>query len=291
MDLRHVEVLAAVVEHGSISAAARALGLPKSSISRAVSLLEASVGSRLLQRLTRGISLTETGSAFFEKAARGLEALAEAREEVASRTAEMAGRVRVTAPPDVGAWLLAPVIAAFAAEHPKVQVECELQSRVLGLAEGGFDLALRARGVADESLVARKLRPIRFGLYASRAYLDAHGAPRRPSDLARHRCVLFRGASGRASWALHGPKGAQTVAVSGVISGDEFVYLREAVAAGAGIGLLPEFVAHCAGHKPIERVLPRFDSPIQPLFLVYPSGRYLPRRVAALRDTLLRELG
>jgi DNA-binding transcriptional LysR family regulator len=291
MDLHRVEIFARVVEERGITAAAKSLRLPKSSVSRAVTLLEGEIGARLLRRSTRGIALTEAGNAFYAKAAQGLAALGEAREEVAALQAEICGRVRVTAPPDIGAWMLAPLVAQFTAEHPNVVVESELTNRVVDLAEERFDLAIRARDVDDESLVARRLPPLAFALYASRGYLDAHGTPRKPAELARHRCVLFRGTGGRAQWTLVGTKRSETVEVRGAVTADDFVYARESVAAGAGIGLLPEFVASAAGRTRLERVLPTYGSPGAPVFLVYPAGRYLPRRVAALRDALLAGFG
>lgn len=291
MDLHRVEIFARVVEERGITAAAKSLRLPKSSVSRAVTLLEGEIGARLLQRSTRGIALTEAGTAFYAKAAQGLAALGEAREEVASLQAEVCGRVRITAPADIGAWMLAPLVAAFVEKHPRVIVESELTNRVVDFAEERFDLAIRARDVDDDSLVARRLPPLSFALYASRSYLDAHGTPRKPAELARHRCVLFRGAGGRAEWTLVGPKRTETVEVRGAMTTDDFVFARESVAAGAGIGLLPEFVASCAGRTRLERVLPAYGSPGAPVFLVYPAGRYLPRRVAAFRDALLMGFG
>lgn len=292
MDLNRVAILVRVVEEGGFTAAAKALGLPKSSVSRAVALLEAEVGARLLRRSTRKIALTEAGAAFYERASRGLAAVAEAREVVVDLEARLRGPIRITSPVDAGVWMLAPVVAAFAAQHPEVNVEVVLTGRVVDLVEEGFDLALRAGPVRDETLVARRLPPIESALYASAEYLAAHGAPARVADLAAHRCVLFRATRGRAVWTLTGPDGAEErVEVSGPVSADDFSFAARAVAAGAGIGLVPSFIAIGDRDARLERVLPGHFAAGAPVHLVYPSTRYVPRRVAAFRDFALAALG
>lgn len=288
MDLHRVAIFVKVVDEGGFTAAARAIGLPKSSVSRAVSLLEAELGARLLRRSTRSISVTEAGAAFYERATRGLSMLEEAREAVVELEADIRGPIRITAPVDAGIWMLAPIVASFIERHPAVQLDVVLTGRVIDLVEEGFDLALRAGPIRDERLVAKKLPTLGFALYASRAYLERHGAPSRVTDLAKHRCVLFRAPRGKMSWTLSGPSGEQTVEVSGPASADDYSFAVQLVAAGAGIGLLPMPVAERAGG--VERVLPRYGAPGGLLHLVHASGRYLPRRVAALRDHIVTEM-
>jgi DNA-binding transcriptional LysR family regulator len=290
MDLHRVSIFVRVVQEGGFTSAAKALSLPKSSVSRAVALLEQEIGARLLRRSTRSIALTEAGTAFFERATQGLAALEEAREAVVSLETEMRGRIRITAPPDAGSWMLSPLIAVFVERHPLVLVEAVLTSRVVELAEEGFDLALRAGPLHDESLVARALPRLDFGIYASAEYLAQHGTPRTVDQLASHRCVLFRAPRGHATWALTGPRGTDTVEVRGPIATDDFTFALESVARGAGIGLLPRFLAERCGGPRVERVLPRYTAPGAGVNIVYPAGRYVPRRVAALRDFLVSEL-
>lgn len=290
MDLNRVAIFVSVVEHGGFTAAAKALSLPKSSVSRAVALLEQELGARLLRRSTRSIALTEAGRAFHERAADGLASVEEAREAVADLESEIRGSIRVTAAVDGGVWLLAPLIAAFTTRHPKVVVDVLLTSRVLDMVEERIDLALRAGVLRDDTLVAKKLPAIDFALYASGPYLSEHGTPRRTADLAAHRCVVFRAPRGRTTWTLTGPSGPETVEVAGAVSTDDFAFALESVASGAGIGLLPRFVAERGGRGRIERILSRHIAPGAPVHLVYPAGRFLPLRVAALRDFLVAEL-
>ncbi|UJR78573.1 LysR family transcriptional regulator [Sandaracinus amylolyticus] len=285
MDLHRVAIFVKVVDERGFTAAARALDLPKSSVSRAVALLEQELGARLLRRSTRTVALTEAGAAFYERASRGLAAIAEAREVVVDLEATLSGPIRVTTAVDAGVWLLAPIIGAFIAQHPDVLVDVVLTGRVVDLVEEGIDLALRAGPIRDDTLVARRLPAVDFALVASRAYLDAHGAPKRVADLARHRCVLFRGVHGRATWTLEGPRGEESLEVRGAVNADDFTFAHHAVAAGAGIGLLPAFVGITGGD--VVRVLPKHSAPGAPFHLVYPSARYVPRRVAMFRDFLL----
>ena len=290
MDLRRVSIFARVVEERGFTATARALGLPKSSVSRAVTLLEQEVGTRLLRRSTRGVSLTDAGDVFYAKVALGLAALDEAREDLVALEKELRGRIRISAPPDMAAWMLAPIVARFLEQHPAVVVETELTVRNVDLVEERFDLALRASGVDDLSLAAKKLPPIERALYASPAYLARHGHPRRPADLARHRCVLFQARTDRTTWILKGPKTTEHVEVNGCLTTNDYVFAFETTANAAGIALLPRFVADRGGHGRVVRVLPNYVSPGLELHLVHPAGRYLPRRVAALRDLFMSEL-
>jgi DNA-binding transcriptional LysR family regulator len=289
-DLNRVGVFLKVVEEGGFTRAAKALGLPKSSVSRSVALLEQELRTRLLRRTSRSVAPTEAGTAFYEKAARGMALLGEAREAVVELDAELRGPIRITTAVDLAVWRLAPVVAEFVARHPAVLIDVVLTGRTVDLVEEGFDFALRLGQLRDESLVARKLPAAEFALYAAPAYLEQHGVPRRVADLARHRCVLFRAVRGRATWSLRTARGAEeTVEVQGSINFDDFSFATQTVLSGAGIGLLPAFVAQAAGGERLSRVLPRYYWAGGPVQLVYPAERYMPRRCAVFRDFLLEQ--
>ncbi|MGK3995849.1 LysR family transcriptional regulator [Sorangium sp. So ce1024] len=291
MDLNRISVFVRVVDEQGFTAAARALGLPKSSVSRSVALLEEALGARLLHRSTRSVRLTEAGAAFYERASRGVATLEEAAAMVADLQGVVRGTVRITAPVDVGISMLEPAVARFVKRHPAVRVDVVLTGRVVDLVEEGFDLALRAGPVRDGSLIARKIGQIEDALYASPRYLERAGVPARLADLAAHRCVLFREPRGRAAWTLQGPAGDETVEVQGSLTVDELSFARRAVLAGVGVGLLPAFLcARDVARGRLVRVLPSHLASGAPLHLVYPSARYLPHRVAALRDLLVEAL-
>lgn len=167
VDLNRIAVFARVVEAGSFTAAAAALGLRKSSVSRSVAALEAELGIRLLQRTTRKLSVTDAGRAYYDRARDALAGLDEARQAVSSLGAEPRGLVRVTAPVDL-AGDLAAVTSAFLRAHPDVRIEMLLTARYVDLVKEGFDLAVRAGALTDSSLLARKLGDADLGLFASR---------------------------------------------------------------------------------------------------------------------------
>jgi DNA-binding transcriptional LysR family regulator len=292
MDLNRAATFVKVVDEGGFTAAARALRVPKSSVSRAVALFEEELGVLLLRRSTRKVELTEAGRLFYDSASRALSGLEEAQAAVTDLQGTLRGTVRVTAPADAGVWILGPVVARFVERHPCVHVDVVLTGRIVDLVAEGIDFALRAAKVVDANLVARKLVPRDAGLYAAPSYLARRPAPERIADLAGHDCVLFRAERGRAEWVLSGPNGEESVEVHGRITVDDFVFVQLATRLGLGVALMPKFL----GDPSVERgelvaVLPGYFGPRGLWHLVYPSGRYLPRRAAAFRDHVLAELG
>ncbi|WP_437578325.1 LysR family transcriptional regulator [Sorangium sp. So ce887] len=291
MDLNRIAVFVRVVDEQGFTAAARVLGLPKSSVSRSVALLEQALGARLLHRSTRSVRLTEAGAAFYERASRGVASLEEAAAMAADLEAVVRGTIRITAPVDVGVAMLEPAIARFVRRHPAVRIDVVLTGRVVDLVEEGFDLALRAGPLRDGSVIARKIGQVEVALYASPRYLERAGVPGSLGDLAAHRCVLFRATRGRAAWTLQGPAGDETVEVEGPLAVDELSFARRAVLAGVGIGLLPAVLcAREVARGRLVRVLPSHVASGAPLHLVYPSARYLPHRIATFRDFLVEAL-
>ncbi len=290
MDLNRIAVFARVVDAGSFTAAAVALGVRKSSVSRSVAALEAELGIRLLQRTTRRLALTDAGRAYYDRARDALAALDEAQNAVSSLGTEPRGHVRVTAPVDF-AGDLAAVTTAFARAYPAVRVEVSLTPRVVDLVKEGFDLAVRAGPLTDSSLLSRKLGESELGLFASPAYLDAAGRPRRLADVARYECILHRSGSGAATWRLTGPRGEEEVVAKGRVDTDEFAFVRSMVLAGFGIALAPLTLFRAlVDTGEVERVLPRFARRSAPVHVVWPSRRFEPAAVALFRDALMKEL-
>ena len=200
-ELDDLRAFVGVVEAGGFSRAAARLGLAKSIVSRRVARLEASLGgARLLARTTRGVSPTEAGAAFHARCVRVLAELDEAREEVAGREAELVGTLRLAAPLSFGIAHLAPALARFAAEHPRLALDVAYSDRMVDLVAERFDAAVRIGALVDSSLVARRLAPVRLVAVASPAYLERRGVPETPADLARHDCLVYSaGAEGTAA--------------------------------------------------------------------------------------------
>jgi len=291
MDLNRAELFVRVVEAGSFTAAARQLELPKSSVSRGVAALEQDLGVRLLQRTTRRLSLTDAGRVYFETASQAISGLREAESALSRLQEEPRGTLRVTASLDIGVMLLAPVVAQFVSRYPAVRVDTMLTPRNVDLVQEGVDLALRAGRLADNTLVARPVGLLRAGLFAAPEYLKRHGRPQSVAELRDHRCLTFRAGGGVTQWELIGPAGTERVEVTGAINADGFEFLYEMVARGLGIGLLPLYLCpRLSGRAGLARILPEYATTGAPLHVVYPSARFLPKRVTLLRDMLLEAL-
>ena len=266
----------AVVAHGGFSAAARALGVPKSSLSKRVSALESQLGATLLARSTRAVTVTAAGRSLAEGAGPALRALDEAVRAVREDAVTPHGRVRITAPVVFGDELLAPLLAPLLAAHPRVQLELLLVDRRVDLLAEGVDIALRAGPMVDSSLVVRRLGPARSGLVASPAYLAAHPAPRLPRDLARHDLCLFATTlpPPPRRLTLHGPRGAVSLDVAPRLVCTSQVSLRRAALDGAGIALLPWYLARTALRQgALVEVLPRYGGAAGELQMLTLPGR------------------
>jgi DNA-binding transcriptional LysR family regulator len=291
MDYNDVPLFIRVVENGSFTKAAEALGVQKSSVSRSLGRLEDELGVRLLQRTTRQLALTDAGQAFYERVRSALSGLDEAAATVRDLGSKPRGVIRMTAPSDTDAFGIAESIAEFVRRYPDVRVELMLTGRVVDLVAEGFDLALRAGPLIDSSLITRSIGTTDLVLLAAPAYLKRRGRPQSLSDLAKHDCVLFRGRNGSALWTLLGPSGSHDVEVKGQISSDQMSFALRACVAGAGIGLIPPALAREAvQRKELEVVLPGYHVAGTPLHLVLPSSTFIPARVALLRDHLIEHV-
>jgi DNA-binding transcriptional LysR family regulator len=290
MDLNLLTVFEAVARTRSFSAAARELGIPKSSASRAVARLEAELGVQLLFRTTRQVSPSAAGTALQDRAAPLLRSLKATLGELPEREEQPSGTLRVTAPVDLGVLFLAEVVTRYVARYPAVTVDLNLTGRVVDLVGEGFDLALRvARSLRDSTLVVRKAATLSTRLYASPVYLARRGAPRTEADLAEHDWVVFR--TGPQKLPVASPREAVGVAPRARIVCDDLLFVRDAVRAGAGIAVLPTFYAEpdvLAGT--LVRVLPRFEQQSATLHIVTPAARHVPRKVTAFRDLALEML-
>ncbi len=291
MDLNLIATFIRVVEKGSFAAAAKSLNLPPSSVSRAVARLEEQLGVRLLERTTRALALSEEGRAFFERARCALEDLDAVTAAVSDRGRTAAGSVRVTMPPDVGTLLLADAIGRLVERHPSIRLEVSLSNRKEDLIADGFDLALRVGPLADSSLMSRKVATISGLAVAAPSYVERHGLPRAPTDLGAHHCVLFRRGPMTAVWDLLGPDGTIEIPVRGAIEVDDMTFAYRAAVAGAGLTMLPSFIALPAVERgELVRVLPGYRFAPVSMYLVTPSSRLPAARVVAVRDFLIEEL-
>ncbi len=287
-----VRSLVLAVELGSLSEAGRRLGLTPSAVSKQLTRLEAALGARLLERTTRRVRPTAAGLGLAQRAQPLFEAFEDAGAAVRDLQTEVRGRVRVSAARALGRLCVVPIVGRLLAAHPELDVDVVLDARRLDLIEDGIDLAVREGPMADSSLTARKLGSAAVGLYAAPSYLTRHGRPRTLEDLRRHD-LLAVPPSGPASdlGALRGRDGRKLGLVPRVRVND-LLALGDLAESGAGVAVLPDYVAAPAlARRALVRVLARTTLTRIPVHAVYPSRRYLPRRVqvvlAALADAPL----
>jgi len=270
----------AVAENGSISAAARKLAAPKSSVSRAVSSLEQALGVQLLHRTTREAQLTTAGTAFYEQARPVLAAFRELTGSLPEQEAQPSGTLRITAPIDMALTFLTGSFAQFLLRYPSVNLDVRPSNRVTDLASEGFDAALRvAPKLKDSTLIARRLGTVDLGIFGAPNYIVQFGAPRSLADCAKHRWVSFSGLS-RLPGELRSPSSLR-------VSTDDLLFAHAMIRTSTGLGVLPGYLAHddvLAGR--LVRVLPRWKQTVGSLFFVHPPAQHLPRKVTALRDYL-----
>ena len=284
IDLALVPTFVEVVRHGSFTKAARALGLPKSTVSRHVSKLEAQLDTPLLVRTTRHVRLTEGGERFFRRVSHIVESVDEAVREVSEHSDIARGVLRITVPPDYDQ--IAPMVASFSGQHPELTIDINVSGETVDLVREGYDLAIRAGRLRDSTLVARRLQTVEFQVFGSRTYLERRGTPAAIAQLADHSCVLFRPTHGVRRWRLVGPTGEATVDVRGQIWVDDLMLARAAVVADVGLALLPSSLFD-RDDPAIQRVLPDYAMPAGAVHLVYPGTRHLPAKVRLFRDHAL----
>jgi len=287
-------VFVAVVEAGSLAAAARRTGLTPSAVSKLVARLEAGFGAPLLRRTTRHMTVTDSGQIFFERARAILEDLREVEQEMASQTAEPRGLLRVSASLLLGQTRVVPILLAFLKKAPHVSLNLDLTDREVDLVAERVDVAVRITSDPPPSFVARRVGALRRVLCASPSYLRGRPAPRTPSDLAQHTCLLGAGPDASEVWDF-GPvaDGAapQRVRVSGRIRVSNTLSLHEAAKAGLGIASLPRYlVQEDLRARRLISVLEAFETPERGIFVVYAAGRLLPARVREVSDYLVKEL-
>lgn len=285
-------IFASVVEHRSFTAAAEALGMSKATVSKAVSRLEAHLGTTLFHRTSRRLSLTESGRALAERAARIL-AEGEAAEEAArDEAATPSGLVRLAAPMTFGLKHVAPVIADFLAEYPAITIDLHLSDEKIDIIEMGIDIALRIAALPDSSLRARKLGDITAYVVAAPSYLARRGQPTHPAHLGEHDCLSYTYIANPDVWKFRGPEGEEvSVKLNGPLRSNSGEAMLPAIRAGLGIGRLPGFIVDediAAG-----RLVPILEnwswSPVA-LHLLTPPARIRAARVEALIAFLDRRL-
>ena len=287
-DLVDVLAFVRVVDTGSFARAAERMGLSKPVLSRRVARLEEQLGARLLTRTSRGAQPTDIGQTYYRRAANILSDLEAAQEVVAEAVTQVAGPIRLSAPLTFGIMHLVPALTDFAALHPRVELDVDFEDRTVDLAGGGYDLAVRIGSLADSSLIARRIAPVRKLVLASPVYLDRHSRPAVPSDLVHHE-ILYYAAE---PWRFRVGRKWETVRGTVRLRTNNAEMLRAAATAGLGICILPTFIASPGIESgALEILLRGFPLEEAGLYAVMPPGRAATARVRALVDFLVARFG
>lgn len=282
-----MKAFAAVAAEQSFTGGARRVGISTKLASKYVGQLEERLNAQLFYRTTRSVTLTETGAAYYVRCLPLLEQFDELEGLVQDRQAELAGRIRITAPTGFGSSQLVHMLQPFQATHPKVSVELHLSDHHVSVIDEGFDLAIRFGSLKDSSLVARKLMDMRIVCCASPDYLSKYGDPREPAALSTHNCLMQTVAGTSDNWEFTGADGVYSVRVTGNFRANSPLAVAHMAADGLGIGRMPLYTARpFIAEKRLKLIFENEEAKILGLYAVYPPSRHLTARIRALIDHL-----
>ena len=285
-------VFVEVAESLSFSQAAHRLGVNASSISRTVSRLESELGVKLFRRTSRAVSLTQEGVVLFERCRDAFAQIDEARDLLQGMQETVQGVLRVTIPLGIGRKYLLPALPTWLRRYPKLRLEVLTTDRTVDVVYENIDVAVRVGTLTPSSLRLTRIRASRFACIASPDYLSHHPTPHRPDDLHTHACVAFRLPTGvLRAWPMAGPDGGRTLTPPAVLVLDDGIAIVDAVAAGVGIGYVPDYLAEAelrAGR--VVPLLTEYSAPAGDVHCVYTERRESTLRVRAFIDFVRRTL-
>lgn len=290
--LLNIRAFAQVVESGSFTLAAERMQISRAMLSKHIRHLEDRLGVRLLNRTTRRLSLTEAGTAYYERCGAILEALDEADLAATQLASTPSGTLKINAPVAFGTRHLYPAISDYLRTYPGIKLDLTLEDQMVDLIKEGVDMALRIGHLSDSSLVARRLAPARVAVCASPAYLEKWGVPRTPDELKRHNCLGYAYSEYPETWRFTGRDGEHAIQISGNMRANNGEVLRAAALDGLGVVMQPTFIIGDdikAGL--LQAVLPNFAPMEFSIYAVYPSRRHLSTKVRMFVDFLTGRFG
>ncbi|QIF10049.1 LysR family transcriptional regulator [Ralstonia mannitolilytica] len=287
--LRAMQTFVAIVDNGTLSKAAAALGSSLPSTVRTLATLEADLGVRLLNRTTRRLSLTDEGRMYLASCRDILGAVDQAEHRLRARQEEPSGLLTMTAPVLFGQRHVAPAVIPFLERYPKVQCRLLLLDRVVNLLEEGVDVGIRIGHLDDSNLIAQQVSRVSRVVVASPAYLQRRGIPQKPADLAQENCIRFSG-SGRTTWLFHQRGREQRIVIGGNLECNHGAPAIDACVAGLGVGqfLRYQVASQLAGGQ-LQEILHAYKVPPLPISVVYPHAGLLPSRISAFVDWIKTE--
>jgi DNA-binding transcriptional LysR family regulator len=286
--LTGMETFVRVVELGGFTAAAAAANISPTMVSNHIRALERRLGARLLNRTTRRQSLTDIGTTYYAQCLDILGRIDSAESNARDQRSRPAGRLRISAPITLGAHLLVPAFAEYLREYDEVQIELQLNDRVVDLIDEGFDAAFRFGELPDSSLIARPLRSLNRVVCASPTYLTRHGIPQKPGDLLNHNCLAFHYVHPERDWVFPGANG-QSVRIAGQLTVNNGPALLQAALADIGIAMLPDYlVAEDLAAGRLVRLFPEYDFERAPLQLIYLPDRHMTPKMKSFVDFIMQ---
>lgn len=287
-----MRVFRTVVERDSFGKAALELNQSAAAISKQVRQLEERLGTLLLLRTTRRMSLSDGGRAYYIECCRLLDEIAALELATRGSASKVAGRLRVNVPLSFGLKVLSPLLPAFMQRYSEVKLELTLDDRLRDVVGEGYDVSLRIRAaLADSTLVARRLGEVEQMICAAPAYLARRGTPMQALDLHGHDCLAYRLADSPGIWQLDGPEGASSIVLPVCLSADNSLLLADMLVAGVGVGALPSFIAApLLASGVLVRVLPSHAMDRRGVYALTPDGRHVPQKVRAFCDFLAAAL-
>lgn len=283
-----IQAFRRIVERGSFARAAEDLGVSPALLSREIKLLEKSLGTTLLARTTRSMSLTDAGRIYYDEATGILEAVSEVETRIRDGAGAVQGHLRVNASSSFGQTVIAPILPGFLDAYPDLRLSLSMDDRVVDMVEGGFDVSIRIRAaMPDSALVARRIGTMRQRIFAAPTYLEKAGVPQEPQDITQHRVIGFLLAHHLTSWPLQGPSGTTTIDLDPPVRVGNSLMLRDLLIAGQGIGTLPDFVSNAPEARgELVRVLPDWELPAPEIFAVTASRLGMDAKVTGFLDHL-----
>jgi DNA-binding transcriptional LysR family regulator len=285
------QAFVAIVDKGSLTAAAKQLGRSLQSISRSLATLEGDLGVELIARTTRRSAATEAGLAFYRRVGAALSEIEVAKLETSNRRSEPVGLLRITCSTVFAPLYVVPAVCAFLESHPKVDIDLDMSDGYVDLISQGFDLAIRIGELPDSSLKARRLADLRRVVFAAPDYFAKHGRPKVPGDLAGHQCLVRTSARDSDAWPFLVGGRLKAVKVAGRFRSSGALAVNEAAARGLGIANAPLWqVRALVDRGVVELVLTRFEPPRVPVHAVWPATRLLPAKTQLFLNYLAARL-
>lgn len=286
-----MQVFLRVAQTGSFASVANQLDVDRSWVTRQIASLEKHLGTKLITRSTRRLSLTPAGSIYLEKCRLILNMVDSAEADIADENTEPRGQIRLGLPLAFGLQVLTPLLLDFSKRHPMVELVTDLSDQRVNLIEEGLDLAIRITDSLQSGDVVRKLGVCPMLTFASPGYFASHGTPRHPRDLESHECLIYSNAASRAQWAYRDSGKKINVSVRGRITANNGIFLTEAAAQDRGITRQPLFIAkRYLDAGVIRPILQDFEGPDLGIYAVLPGNRYIPHRVSTLMTYLSDQL-